>query len=691
MNIDLLLNPRTVAIVGVSPRDSSGRNIVYNLRAMRYPGSVFIVNPNYSEVAGYRCYASLSDLPIVPDVVVAAVNRERSVEIVEEAGKLGVPSAIVLATSFGESDEFGRLLQERLVNAASTHSIALLGPNCQGLINNRLNLGLFMDPVRPNAVGRIALISQSGSITTNLLNNKRGVTWSHVISTGNEIAIDCASLMHHLSNEENVDVVCLHLEAIRNPDSFREACRELLRNGKRIVALDIGKTEEAREAVRAHSGALAPEGKLVRAFLQRCGVICVDSLSELLNSCLALLTPPVRNNEALVLVASGGHGQLVLDNIGASNLILAGIAGDLRDTIDNLFPNTLSINNPLDYWGVADIETTLGSIIRAADAAGIGFIIFIGDFTEGPSGWHTRLDTSWRILRQSGVGLGARFVMIDPVSGTCSGYRAQLALGFDALALSGMRESLMALGHLSTVSSIERQIEDDDVYHEPSELMDVSVKRLTKGEAGSSIAGLEALKLIDSSGIPVVKSRKYERSLDRETFQDMRFPVVVKAGGNQILHKTERNLLVLNLMDVEAIEAAALKLRAEGCDEILVQEQVSSDSVEMILGVHRDPLLGLFIMCGMGGIWAEILEDVQIRPIGITRSDVSAMLRNLKGWKLLTGARGRKEANVDAIIEAMLALDHFAQANSDLIQNIDINPLMIAGEEIFAVDAIITF
>ncbi|HVI86178.1 MAG TPA: CoA-binding protein, partial [bacterium] len=251
--VESVLAARKVAVAGAS---SSGRGltIVQNFRSLGFTGDVACVNPKYQDILGYPCYPALEDVPFTPDAVVVAVSRERVVNVLEQAARKRARGAVVFAIGFGEADELGRGLETRLRNLAQDAQMAVIGPNCQGLINFFQSTPLYMDAVQPYQPGAVGLIAQSGSVLTALVNNRRGVRWGHVISTGNETVVDAADVLGYYIDNPEITVICAFLEVIRRPKEFFRQCDQAHGAGKPVVICKTGRTAAAQEAVAAHSG-----------------------------------------------------------------------------------------------------------------------------------------------------------------------------------------------------------------------------------------------------------------------------------------------------------------------------------------------------------------------------------------------------------------------------------------------------
>lgn len=386
-----LFEPKSVAVVGASA-SGRGLTVVESLRDVGYRGELACVNPKYQEIAGYPCYPSLADIPFVPEAVVVAVARERVISVIGQCAALGVKSAVTFAIGFAEANDEGKRLQDEIVAIAHDAGMAILGPNCQGLINFAKPVSLYMDNVYAYKPGRVGFLAQSGSVMTALTNNRRGVRWSHAVSSGNEAVVDAADVLEFYVSSPDVDVVCMFLESIRNPDKFFEQCDLALELGKPVAIMKTGKTPAAQRAAQAHSGALAVPERLIDARFKRHGVLRADSLEELLETAIALQSKkrPTRGHIA-AMTASGGQIELVLDNLPGTGLSTPVFSSATQDAVTTLLPDFLPPKNPLDWWGMDDYDTNLPLLVAAvAEDDGIDIVVQVSDFTFGPTGESNR-------------------------------------------------------------------------------------------------------------------------------------------------------------------------------------------------------------------------------------------------------------------------------------------------------------
>ncbi len=678
--VESVLAARKVAVVGAS---SSGRGltIVQNFRSLGFTGDVACVNPKYQDILGYPCYPALEDVPFTPDAVVVAVSRERVVNVLEQAARKRARGAVVFAIGFGEADELGRGLETRLRSLAQDAQMAVIGPNCQGLINFFQSTPLYMDSVQPYQPGVVGLIAQSGSVLTALVNNRRGVRWGHVVSTGNETVVDAADVLGYYIDNPGIAVICAFLEVIRRPEEFFRQCDQAHAAGKPVIICKTGRTAAAQEAATAHSGALAAPDRLVDALLKRHGVIRAESLEELLETAIALQSRRRPRGRGMAAVStSGGQIALLHDNLPGTGLALPEFAPDTRDALAQLVAPFVRPVNPLDWWGTADPDGSLPQILETAAAdPGIDIVIQVSDFTTGPTGVSMRARRPLGSVQSVLASREELFVVLDAIGGAPQPPDVEMGVADEILVLSGLRSGLRALGHLVEYEQRRRAFPTAPALQ--SRLATMGVSGLTWTP--------DVMALLHMAGFTVARGGLAGTVREAVALgDDLGYPVVAKIADGRVTHKSEVGGVLLNLQSPGELSEAADRLLGSGATRVLVQEQIPGD-VEMFLGLQSSSELGTFIVAGLGGIWAELVDDVQIRPVGLREGEAEEMLGQLRGYRQLQGARGRRAVRLDVVAETIMRLDAIGLVAGERIESLDINPLIIRDAEAIVADALL--
>lgn len=681
-----LLDPQSIAVVGASMTNERTRDMLGNLRTLGFAGPAYGVNPRYDEILGFECVASLSDLPTVPEAIAIGVATERVIDVVREAAGIGVAGAVVFAGGFADAGEEGARLERELTAVARDAGMAIIGPNCQGTVNFACRSALYSQQVHKYAHGSIALVSQSGAVTDSLSTNTRGVRWSHIVSCGNEAVVDLADLLRYFVNDEGCRGVCIFAEAIRDPQRFLAQCDRAKAEGKPVIVMRPGKTDSARQAAAAHSGALSPPERLTRAQLERHGVIQVDTLEELLSTAVAFQTSRRPKGRGVAVVAgSGGVIQLLLDASADLDLEFPALAPETQRELEGVVGPERARRNPLDIWprAVSDPHEAYTILMSALIRdPGVHTILCQANFLTGPTGTPTRVGRIASFVAQLADATDKPIAVITGAEGQIPQPVLESALTGDVIPLSGIRSGLRALEHLAAFAL-------DGPPPARSALADEeTVRRRFEALDGEAASGLRALELVAAAGLCLAPSVAVE---DEESATAaavaLGFPAVVKVGDETALHKTETGGVIVGLTGPDDVRRAARRLFNEGSSTLLVQRQV--DGVELILGLEVDPEAGPFVLIGLGGIWTEVFDDVAIRPVGLREGEARQMLTELRAYPLLAGERGREPVDLDAVIHAIGCIDALGQAMGTEIRSLDVNPLMVSARGATVVDALV--
>ncbi len=683
-NFSKVMAPRSVAVVGASPTHQWGRLVLENFARIKYRGEVVAVNPKYPDIAGYKCYPSISEIPFVPDSVMVSVNRERVLPVIEEAAEKGIKGAVVIAIGFAEAGDAGRALQERFSSVAREAQMSIIGPNCQGVVNFTQPSAQYMDTVYPYEPGTVALFAQSGSVTTALANNNRGVRWSHVVSCGNEAVSGSADLVGYFVDDPSTKIIAGFIEAIRRPEQFFHECERAYEAGKPVVILKSGRTEAARLMATTHSGALSAPDRLVDELLKRHHVLRVDSMEELLETVLALGggRRPAGNRLAVV-TASGGQIELILDEIGKYDLQLPTLAPHTQATLSAMLPDFLQPTNPLDYWGIPDYQAAYPKILRAlADDPSVDVVVGIADTTHGPTGDEGREQFTIQTAAEISAATDKVIALVSNIDGSVPESVAVQAQAANVIFASGFPVGLRALERLIAYAKPTPRL-GHAAAADPH--LEAQLDRL----GSRPMAGVPALDFLRAAGLTTVETIVVG-SADEAVAgaRKIGFPVVAKIGDSDVLHKTEAGGVMLGLIDEEAVRAAYGHLQTAGATRILLQPQVGK-GLEILLGLTTDERLGTFLLVGMGGIWTEVFDDVAIRPVGLREGEADMMVSELRASRWLEGLRGSPPLDRGSLVQSIEALDRLGQALGSRLRSIDVNPLVVLPSGAIVVDALL--
>lgn len=684
--LSALFRPNSVAVVGASPASMSGRQALENLKVLGYSGKVAAVNPKYEEVLGYPCYSSIKSIPFVPDAVLILRPRDSTISVIEEAAEVGVRAAVTVATGFGEAGPEGAAAQARLADVARSAGMAVVGPNSSGLVNWVDRVSLHLSAVEPRQPGSVALFAQGGGPKSALTGSKRGVRWSHVVSCGNEAVTGIADYLQYFVDDPHVRVICGFVEAIRDPERFFFECDRALAVGKPVVILKSGRTEAARKMAAAHTGALAAPFRLYRELFRRHGVIQVDSFEELLASAIVLQTKRAPGEGRLgVAHPSGGLLQLILDESAKyPSLTYPQFQPDTVKKLRDLLPGYLECSNPLDCWGgIGNLEDTHPNILEAvARDPNVDIVVTHYDPNQVGEDYEHEKKVFTTSAVRAAAATSKLVTLVTPLDGSTPPDVVEDFLTRN-VAILGLPQAFRAMDRAVTWARPVPPIAEELSINK-AEL----AKRLEEA-GGRPFAGRPALDFLATAGIPVVESR-FANSVEAAitAADEIGYPIVVKIGDTDVLHRTELSGVVINLRNAQEVSEAAARLFAAGSHLLIIQPYVR-DGIEMILGVQSDDVLGTFVLVGQGGIWTEIMDDATLRPAGLRIGEPEQMIAELRVHQLLRGVRGAAALDIQALANTVRRLDTIARSLGDRIRSIDINPLFVREKEVVAVDALI--
>jgi acyl-CoA synthetase (NDP forming) len=670
-----LLRPRSIAVVGASPTHRVGLTALENQQRVGFSGNLYAIHPRHAEVAGVRAWPALRDLPEVPDAVFIALGAERATGVLEECAALGVGGAVIVAGGFAEAGPEGAALQRRLREAASAAGLALIGPNCMGVASPASGAALYLARVtEPMPVGRVGMIAESGTVASAMLNNHRGVRFSHVISSGNEAVIEAADLIDFFAGDPDTGIVLAFLETVRSPERFFAACARCIAAGKPVVVLKAGRTEAARAAAAAHTGALAHPDRLVDALFRRHGVARVDSLEELLECAVALPMLSSEGPRTAFVSFSGGQNELLLDTVaGCRALRLARFdERTVAGVRDLLVPNA-PISNPLDAWNMPDFEVNYPPCLAfVADDPNVDLVVALTETPAAQATSSARLsDVVSATVAATRERTGKPIAVVTTLWGNVNHERAAELAARGIPLLSGLRQATVALDRAIELGA-----------YEPPLAITAPPRPLHRSAA---FAGMPALQLLAEAGIPIVETYGVPDATSAvAAAREIGFPVVVKTGDPSVLHRTDAGGVALDLRDAEAVRHAAERIGPL----LLVQAQVAG-GLELIVGLQQHPELGGFVLLGLGGVWTEIFDDVAIRALPLHPGEGRAMVDELRARPLLDGARGGPPLDVAALAEAIERMAVLGARLGPAIASLDVNPLVVLPRGVLALDALV--
>ena len=680
------LVPKSVAVVGASERQARSNNAV---NAMRQQGQrLYFVNPSRDEVYGEKAYPDLGSIGEPVDAVLSLVPAHAVPSVVADARAAGSGGVVVVAGGFAEAGAEGAALEADLAQAAG--DLPVLGPNCNGFIRPSVGARLSGAPLLPFPSGNIGVITHSGALlgVLGLAADERGLGYSALISTGNEMSVDMADCLEFLAEDDETDCILLVLETIRSPERFFRAVRQAISAGKPIVALKLGRSERGSAIASSHTGALVGQAWVYDAALSQHGVAVATDIADLLDRISLLAQLPRERWSAAHGVAvaslSGGWATMTSDVCDDEGVVLPELE-DLADRINRLIPDRTTVN-PLDMTGFAmgrlDVVEGVLEAYATHDAVDTIVLQWFLDESTGEAGQN---------FIDAAVATAARHstpVILGSVEDGHPGVWAR-ALPERGVALGrGLRGTVRAL---RTMGDHVRFVRELTVQDESGSGLAVTAKptEVVHSQAGPMVTFAAAMQLLERYGIPVAPYHVVDASGPIET-PGFAGPYVVKLAD--VPHRTELGGVKLGVPP-EGVEAAVRDLRDlaakhEVRSSVVVQPQLKIAG-EAFLGVQGDSGLGPVVVLGAGGIFVELLRKVAGRLAPLSARDAQAMVAEIAALGVADGVRGTMPWPRAQLAELVRALGHLAADSATWLDSLDVNPLALTTDGFVAVDALV--
>ena len=697
-SLSRLFDPQGIAIVGASATPGKiGAMPVSLLLQHGYGGRIVPVNPRADTIAGLPAVPGLDALDADIDLAILAVPAAHAAQALERARPGQVGAAVVFTSGFSETGAQGAAEQDRLCAIARERGIRLLGPNCLGFMNVRRNVYATFSPAPANgivAAGGIGMVTQSGAFGAYAYSmaRERGLGLSHWISTGNEADIDVADCIEWLAGDTHTRVIMAYMEGCRDGAKLRRALSAARAAGKPVVVTKIGRTQAGAQAAASHTAALAGDDAVYDALFRQYGALRARSIEEFFNLGYALDTwkHPPQGRRLGIFTISGGVGALMADDAADSGLTLPEPAADAQARLLERVPFA-SGRNPVDVTGQAVSEP--GLLLATADDM----------LADG------RYDALAVFLAAAGSS-EALWPTFEAFARQMQARHPDVPLAISALFPPARRRELERLGCLvfpdpsaavRTIAAVAAMASHSGRGTTQADPAPVTANRAPLRETYTEI---QAMELLRDAGMPASPSTlAVDADAAVRAAGDLRgagqdIPVVLKVVSPDITHKSDVGGVKLNIRGEDAVRrayadimAAVSQHRPDARVEGVLVAPMAPKGVECIAGVHCDPVFGPVVMFGLGGVFVEVLKDVSFRLAPFGRDEALDMIREIKGYALLQGARGAPPCDVDALADALATLSRFAHARAGDFSSVEINPLLALpeGQGAVALDAVV--
>ena len=684
-----LIAPRSVAIVGASPRAGSfGMRTLENLA--HYGGAIYPVNAKYPRIGERACYASLAALPQPPDCVVLVVPREGVEAALEEAAAARAGSVIVYASGYGEmAREDSAQAQRRLAGIARAAKMPMLGPNCMGLVNHSLGAGLSFIPEyarAPRQPGSLAVVSQSGALGYSLAQAwDRGLGIRYFISAGNCADIDVGDLVAAMAEDPECKAIACLFEGATSAARMLEAGERARRAGKPVIVCKLGASENGAAAARSHTGSLAGSAVAWRALFERAGFIPVEDYDALLEYArfFAAAGKPLARGVA-VISGSGGAGVMAADKAAKHGVPMPQPLEATGAALRALVPEFGAARNPCDPTGqVLNNPDSFGQCCRAllADPQ-YGALVVPGTVAVVETA-KDRVPAMTALTREQ-----PKPVVLVWLSEWLQGPGSGQYEKEERIPL--FRSMERCFGAIAAWHALaDRKAESAPRRSPPGAAQ--AARKLLAG-ANNTLTESESKRVLAAYGVPVVQERLAGNADEAAAAaRELGYPVALKAESPTIPHKTELGVVRLGIADEAALRRAyaeiAAAARGHELRGMLVQRMIPG--VEVIVGARVDPVVGPLVVVGSGGVLVELMQDSVAALAPVSRAQAAALLERLKGYRLLTGFRGSAPVDLEALADAIARVSELAVDLAAEIEELDVNPLRCSGERVVAVDALI--
>lgn len=681
--LDKIMKPKAIAVIGASTKPATiGSEIMQRLRDYKFTGNIYPVNPKADTIEGFKAYPTVLDIPGDVDLAVIIIPQKFVLDVLAQCNEKGIKGICIISAGFKESGEAGAQAEKELLAKLQEYGMRCVGPNCMGVLNTHPDIR--MDATFAEALperGNIGFVSQSGALGGGILNILKdlNVGFSQFISVGNQPDINAETAMEYWENDDDVQQILLYMESISNPANFRKLATRISKK-KPIVALKSGRSAAGASAASSHTGSLAGADKAADALLKQCGVIREFSLKNLFATAKVFANCPIpKGNRVAIVTNSGGPGIMATDAVCEYGMEMAPIAEETKEKLKSFLPAAASVKNPIDMIASAPIEhykQTLETVIadKNVDMIMVIYLPFMG---------LKDIDVAKAVMEIK------KLHPEKPVLGvfmTKSDFFTQIAdMEVNMPFFMYAEEAADGLYRLDQQRKWQQRPEGKLPCYDVDKAKVEKIIKQSLSEGRDQLTTLESIDVLDAYGI---RACKYGLATDKgqaiNVANSIGYPVVMKMTSKTTSHKTDVGGVVVNIQSEEQLgeEYDALMERLknagllEGLEGVIIQEMVKG-SREMVCGIATDPQYGPMMMFGLGGVFIEVMKDVTFRIAPLTDIDALEMIKSVKAYKLLEGARGTKPAQIEQIQETLLRLSQLVH-DFKFIDELDINPLLIS-------------
>ena len=684
--LSFLLRPKSIVVIGATPDTNklNGRPLHF-LQRDGYKGTLYGVNPKYSDINGIPCFPDVASLPEAPDLAIVAVSQKLATNAVGELGKKGVPVAVLFSSGYSETGAKGAEYEQELLDVARANGIRICGPNNLGLINafEHVTATFSQYADETPVAGPVAFASQSGAFGTGIsaLARSRGIGLGYFINTGNQADITLMDVLIEIADDSRISVLSGYIEGLREGDGLIQLAKKARRVNKPLIITKVGRKAAGARAAASHTGSLAGEDRVFDGVLRQHGGIRARNEEHMLDLVMALSCCEPTSGKGLALITqSGGAGVLMADRAEELGLDVPMPSAKTQEKLREVIPAFGSASNPIDVTGqfLAEPKILSDSIKIALEDPAIDCCIVWLQLMHG----YTDLLTN--VFKEVKAEVKKPFIVCW-IEAPEKARKQLLEAGI--CVISATERAVDAAAGLVRYGEIQA------MNAETTSDTPTIIENRSPSDNVAAVPVMKVAKLLQDAGIPLAAAGlATDANSACEMAEDLGYPVAIKIESPDILHKTEAGGVRLGLSDSasvrEAVEDVLANARAykpsANIDGVIVQH-MAKPATELVLGIRRDPVFGPVVMVGLGGIFIEILEDVSFAAAPITQQQAGQMLNQLQGRAILEGARGKPPVDQSKLAELICKLSDFAIAHPELVE-LDLNPVFANGDTFVAVD-----
>ena len=681
--MDKIMRPKAIAVVGASTKPKTiGSEIMQRLRDYKFNGKVYPVNPKGGMIEGFQAYTSIAEIPGEVDLAVIVVNAKFVLDTIDQCHAKGIKGLCIITAGFKETGAEGAEAEKQLLAKVKEYGMKCVGPNCLGVLNT--NPEISMDATFAESLpvaGDIGFVSQSGALGGGILNILKDLNlgFAQFISIGNQADVNAETALEYWENEDDVKQILLYMESIQNPANFRKLASRITKK-KPILALKSGRSAAGASAASSHTGSLAGADKAADALLKQCGVIREFSLKNLFANAKAFSNCPIpKGNRVAIVTNSGGPGIMATDAVCESGMQMAKISDKTKEELRSFLPSAASVKNPIDMIASAPIEhykQTLETVLKdpEVDMVAVIYLPFLGlkDIDVAKALMEIKAKNPEKPILGVFMTKSEFFTEISNMDVNMPFYMYA-------------EEAAEAMSRLDRQRKWMERPEGKMPVYDVDKAKAEKIIKCAVAEGRAQLTTLESIDVLDAYGI---RACKYGLATNEEEVVNLGnsigYPVVMKMTSKTTSHKTDVGGVRVNIQSEEQLREEYRDLIAkltekgliDGLEGVIIQEMVKGNR-EMVCGIATDPQYGPMMMFGLGGVFIETMKDVTFRIAPLTDVDADEMIKSVKAYELLKGARGTKPANIEQIQETLLRLSQMVN-DFKFIDELDINPLLIS-------------